>query len=340
MLSLGLSLTSAALWRAVMTRLISLIVALFLSTSAWAQVIGGGGALTVGVTPVLGTCTSGDFLYNNSGKLGCVAGGGAPGGSTLQLQYNNAGAFGGMAGTSWDDTNRSLTITGATVTTSNPVLNLSQTWNNAGVAFTGLTFDVTNTASAASSLLIDIKFSGLSKFRVDRAGNLTLAGGVVASSYFTTSNSSTYNIGPLSDTVIGRNAAASLRLGNADAAAPVAQTLGVQSVVAGTTDTAGVNWTLNGSTSTGAGVAGDIILQTGGTGAGATAQNAFVTALTVKGATQAVEFAKNATFTEMTAPSAPAANGATLYCDDNGAGKTRCSILFATGAAQQIAIEP
>jgi len=43
---------------------------------------------------------------------------------------------------------------------------------------------------------------------------------------------------------------------------------------------------------------------------------------------------------EMTPPAAPAANGARLYCDDNGAGKTRCSILFATGAAQQIAIEP
>lgn len=45
-------------------------------------------------------------------------------------------------------------------------------------------------------------------------------------------------------------------------------------------------------------------------------------------------------FAEMTAPAAPAANGARLYCDDNGAGKTRCSIIFATGAAQQIAIEP
>jgi hypothetical protein len=36
---------------------------------------------------------------------------GAPGGSTLQVQYNNAGVFGGMAGTSWDNTNQALTIT-------------------------------------------------------------------------------------------------------------------------------------------------------------------------------------------------------------------------------------
>lgn len=43
---------------------------------------------------------------------------------------------------------------------------------------------------------------------------------------------------------------------------------------------------------------------------------------------------------EMTAPSAPAANGGVLYLEDNGAGKTRLMILFATGAAQQIAIQP
>lgn len=37
-------------------------------------------------------------------------GGGTPGGSTLQLQYNNAGAFGGMSGTSWNNTNRELSF--------------------------------------------------------------------------------------------------------------------------------------------------------------------------------------------------------------------------------------
>lgn len=50
--------------------------------------------------------------------------------------------------------------------------------------------------------------------------------------------------------------------------------------------------------------------------------------------------AKNLTGTEMTAPSAPASNGFTIYAEDNGAGKTRLMVKFATGAAQQIAIEP
>ncbi|MBK8093061.1 MAG: hypothetical protein IPK32_14000 [Verrucomicrobiaceae bacterium] len=43
---------------------------------------------------------------------------------------------------------------------------------------------------------------------------------------------------------------------------------------------------------------------------------------------------------EMTAPSAPPANGARLYVEDNGSGKTRLMVRFASGASQQIAIEP
>ena len=43
---------------------------------------------------------------------------------------------------------------------------------------------------------------------------------------------------------------------------------------------------------------------------------------------------------ERTAPSAPASNGVYIYAQDNGAGKTQLMALFASGAAQQIAIEP
>lgn len=46
------------------------------------------------------------------------------------------------------------------------------------------------------------------------------------------------------------------------------------------------------------------------------------------------------TMTEIAAPSAPAANGGVLYLQDNGAGKTQLMVRFATGAAQQVAIEP
>ena len=43
---------------------------------------------------------------------------------------------------------------------------------------------------------------------------------------------------------------------------------------------------------------------------------------------------------EMTAPAVPAANGYRIFAEDNGSGKTRLMVQFATGAAQQIAIEP
>ena len=43
---------------------------------------------------------------------------------------------------------------------------------------------------------------------------------------------------------------------------------------------------------------------------------------------------------EMTAPAAPAANGYRLFAQDNGAGKTQLMVIFSSGAAQQIAIQP
>lgn len=46
------------------------------------------------------------------------------------------------------------------------------------------------------------------------------------------------------------------------------------------------------------------------------------------------------TFSEMTAPSAPAANGCVLFLEDNGAGKTRLMALFNTGPAQEVSIQP
>jgi hypothetical protein len=44
--------------------------------------------------------------------------------------------------------------------------------------------------------------------------------------------------------------------------------------------------------------------------------------------------------TEMTAPAAPAANGVRIYAVDNGAGKTQLMAIFSSGAAQQLAIQP
>lgn len=65
----------------------------------------------------------------------------------------------------------SINLGGNTVTTSTPMLDLSQTWNAGAVEFTAITASVTNTASASTSKLMDLKLDGNSVFTVT-ASNL------------------------------------------------------------------------------------------------------------------------------------------------------------------------
>ena len=51
--------------------------------------------------------------------------------------------------------------------------NLSYTWNNAGTTFTGIKYNVTDTASASGSLLMDLQVGGVSKFKVAKSGAVT-----------------------------------------------------------------------------------------------------------------------------------------------------------------------
>jgi hypothetical protein len=73
------------------------------------------------------------------------------------------------------------------------------------------------------------------------------------------------------DTYLTRKVAANLRHGQADAASPIAQTLSVQSVVAGTTgNVAGQPFTIAGSQGVGSGAGGSIIFQVAPAGSTAT----------------------------------------------------------------------
>jgi hypothetical protein len=218
----------------------------------------------------------------------------------------------------------STALTGATITTSQPVLNLSQTWNDGAggtVTFTGLRFNATDTASASGSLLLDLQVGGVSKANITKGGRFYSdvdTSAVAAVSYalktgvttgfggyydspalisngaerlwansggvFVTTNTklwlptSTF-ISFNDDLILRRAAAATLQLGAADAAAPVAQTFKVQSVVAGTTNTAGTNFTIQGSAGTGTGAGGSIIFQVAPAGSSGSSQNAYVTAM-------------------------------------------------------------
>lgn len=197
-----------------------------------------------------------------------------------------------------------LTLTGAIQTTSQPIINATQTWNNVATTFTGIKFNVTDTTSVAASLFMDLQASTVSKFQVRKDGSVqianTLWGGngasptwymggtgpvlgsgrsVQWSSAATFTSFST----AVTDLILSRKAAANLQHGEADAAAPVAQTIGVQSVVAGTSNTAGAAFTIRGSQGTGTGVGGSILFQTAPVGTTGTAQNPLITPLTIGG---------------------------------------------------------
>ena len=87
--------------------------------------------------------------------------------------------------------------------------------------------------------------------------------------------------GGTADTILSRPGAANLQQGAADAAAPVAQTFSVQSVVAGTTNTAGADRIISASKGTGTGVGGGIRLQVAPAGTTGSAQNALADALVI-----------------------------------------------------------
>lgn len=62
------------------------------------------------------------------------------------------------------------------------IFNLTDLWNDAGAVFTAIKMNVTNTASAAGSKLIDLMVSGVSKFRVDPDGKVEVDGAGLADS--------------------------------------------------------------------------------------------------------------------------------------------------------------
>lgn len=219
-------------------------------------------------------------------------------------------------------------FSGGTATTTKPQALVEPTGTASAAWSTSGTGLGVNAPSGFVGYIADFQLAGVSKAFVRYDGFLNLGGGIQAlgnvfsygSVFSLPTDAVTFNMGASSDLTLSRKAAANIRLGAADVAAPIAQTLSVQSVVAGTSNTASGNFTLQGAVSTGSGVSGDIIIQTGGTGAGATAQNAQVTALTIKGATQQALFAgsvKTLTTVVASLPSAATAGaGARAFVTD------------------------
>lgn len=286
------------------------------ATLSGVQITGTGGQFSCNAT----TLTVGEFL-TISGTLG---GTGSITGYSNPTTYRISATNGTTTFTLVNATSgaaivtTSGTPTGLTYTVTDPFTNLSQTWNNSVVAFRGLQYNVTDTASNANSLLMDLQVGGTSQFSVNKVGLMSINNNAMVVGYDTANGKSTIrstndntlslqtggditfgsrqaagntiygrfnstglSVGSTADTYLTRRGAANLRFGAADAAAPVAQTLSVQSVVAGTSNTAGANLTITGSQGTGTGAGGDIIFQTALAGTSGTAQNTLITGLRI-----------------------------------------------------------
>jgi len=254
-----------------------------------------------------------------------------------------------------------IVASGYSLTGSNAqsMIDLSGTWNTSGTP-TAIKLNITDTASNASSLLMDLQVGAASMVRVlksayigFKAGSSGPNIGPVGSSptalgvfnagltdyanLWTSSNfvkgylaasdhlSLTDTHGSDGDVRLYRDAAGTLAQRNS----ANAQKLRVYSTFTDSSnhERAAINTT--------AGTGIELAAETAGTGG----DNLNV-ALTPAGTGGVTLGANYQQFTEMTAPAAGASNTVRLYAEDNGSGKTRLMALFPTGAAQQVAIEP
>lgn len=139
---------------------------------------GDGSAAAPSITFALDTDTG---LYRSGANTLNFATGG-----TLRATLSSAGLFtttGGLSSTTGAYSS-SITSTLGTITSSTPAFTNTATWNSGGVTFTNIFSNVTDTASAAASLLIDLQVGGTSQFKVTKGGAGTFTGSLSATGIF------------------------------------------------------------------------------------------------------------------------------------------------------------
>ena len=268
-------------------------------------------------------------------------------------------------------------LTGSAATSS---LSIAQTWNTTGTP-TAIDLNVTDTASNASSNLLNLRVGGTSQFRVRKDGSVEVAGGIGVGTVG--GNQNFYAANNLGGGVTGMQQSSTAIIGwtsgaqavssadlviRRDAANTLAQRNGVNAQAfniyntytdASNYERGFVRWASNrlqvGAEALGTGTQRDLDIQ--GTSvtvrigttnrwyfyatnhfgpAGNATQDFGTSALRLR------DFYQGGfhDMAEMTAPAAPATNNVRIYAEDNGSGKTRLMALFATGVAQQLAVEP
>ena len=197
--------------------------------------------------------------------------------------------------------------TGYSLTGSNAtsMIDLAGTWNTTGTP-SGIKLNITNTASAAGSSVLDLQIGGTQLFQVWTDGRIFLraasaefilngSDGVRRSSFgisttrYSSGHKTTWSAnasGPADGSVdlyLGRGAAAAtLQQGDANAASPVAQTLQAQGSRSGTdTNVGGANYTIQSGTGTGTGTASTLIFRSPSVVASGTGAQTQLTGLTI-----------------------------------------------------------
>jgi hypothetical protein len=131
----------------------------------------------------VGAFVNGDCL-KASGTAGGIAdtgsacgggGGGTPGGVNTDVQFNNAGSFGGDAGFTYLG-NGQATLALGSIATNLKALSITGTWNAGGTTFDAPLFmNITQTAFAAASGMVDIQIQGTGTvFGIGQSGAIYL----------------------------------------------------------------------------------------------------------------------------------------------------------------------
>lgn len=99
---------------------------------------------------------------------------------SLQSQVNGKAASGANADitalsslTGAIATPTQITLATGSISVSTPILGGTQTWNAGGVTFTAIKLNITDTASASASLLMDLQVGGSTKIKTDKSGITT-----------------------------------------------------------------------------------------------------------------------------------------------------------------------
>lgn len=193
-----------------------------------------------------------------------------------------------------------------------PIYNMTDAWTD-GSLYTAIKMNVTDTSSNAASLLLDLQVASVSSFSVGKTGTMLFGSTPVGIGQESASRVAIYSSGALNqvlsirtsgtilpsfgayqfssgavtgvaDVVISRLAAATVQIGAAANATPIAQTIATQGSRAGTdTDIGGGNLTVQPGIGTGIGTPSNLILKgIIGTTTGMTTQTTS-TALTIAG---------------------------------------------------------